>query len=355
MAEAYIVAAARTAGGRKGGRLAGWHPADLAASVLDSLIERSGAAPDQIEDVIMGCVMQAGEQSNNVARNAIMASKLPESVPGTSIDRQCGSSQQALHFAAQAVMSGTMDCVIAAGVESMTRVPMGLASQLPAKNGFGHYKSPSIEKRYPNIVFSQFTGAEMMAEKYGLSKDELDEYSYNSHQRAIAATQGRQIQGRDHPAADHPRRRFDRHPRHRRRHPLRRQPRRHQGRQADRGERQAHRRQRQPDLRRRLRRDGGQRKGPEVARRQADGADPSHDHDGRRSRDHAGRAAACHRARAEEGRHVDRRHRPVRGQRGLCLGADRVAEDHRRRSRQGSTSMAARSRSAIRSAAPAPS
>jgi len=189
MAEAYIVAAARTAGGRKGGRLAGWHPADLAASVLDALVERSGAAPDQIEDVIMGCVMQVGEQSNNIARNAIMASKLPESVPGTSIDRQCGSSQQALHFAAQAVMSGTMDVVIAAGVEAMTRVPMGLASSLPAKNGFGHYKSPNIEQRYPNIVFSQFTGAEMMAEKYGLSKDELDEYAYGSHQRAIAATQ----------------------------------------------------------------------------------------------------------------------------------------------------------------------
>jgi acetyl-CoA C-acetyltransferase len=190
MAEAYIVAAARTAGGRKGGHLAGWHPADLAASVLDALVERSGAAPDQIEDVIMGCVMQVGEQSNNIARNAIMASKLPESVPGTSIDRQCGSSQQALHFAAQAVMSGTMDVVIAAGVEAMTRVPMGLASSLPAKNGFGHYKSPNIEQRYPNIVFSQFTGAEMMAEKYGLSKDDLDEYAYGSHQRAIAATQG---------------------------------------------------------------------------------------------------------------------------------------------------------------------
>src|SRR5258705_1153441 len=189
MAEAYIVAAARTAGGRKGGRLAGWHPADLAAAVLDSLIERSGAAPDQVEDVILGCVMQAGEQSNNIARNAVMASKLPESVPATSIDRQCGSSQQALHFTAQAVMSGSMDCVIAAGVESMTRVPMGLAPLLPAKNGFGHYKSPGIEKRYPNIMFSQFTGAEMMAEKYGLSKDELDEYSYSSHQRAIAATQ----------------------------------------------------------------------------------------------------------------------------------------------------------------------
>ena len=189
MAEAYIVAAARTAGGRKGGRLAGWHPADLAAAVLNELVNRAKADPAQIEDVIMGCVMQAGEQSNNVARNAIMASKLPESVPGTSIDRQCGSSQQALHFAAQAVMSGAMDVVIAAGVESMTRVPMGLASQLPAKNGFGHYKSPNIEKRYPNIVFSQFSGAEMMAQKYGLSKDVLDEYSYQSHQRAIAATQ----------------------------------------------------------------------------------------------------------------------------------------------------------------------
>ncbi|MBV9533591.1 MAG: acetyl-CoA C-acetyltransferase [Bradyrhizobium sp.] len=189
MAEAYIVAAARTAGGRKGGRLAGWHPADLAARVLNSLVERSGADPEQIEDVIMGCVMQTGEQSNNVARNAILASKLPESVPGTSIDRQCGSSQQALHFAAQAVMSGAMDTVIAAGVESMTRVPMGLASSLPAKEGFGHYKSPNIEKRYPNIVFSQFTGAEMMAEKYGLSRDELDEYSYQSQLRAIEATQ----------------------------------------------------------------------------------------------------------------------------------------------------------------------
>jgi acetyl-CoA C-acetyltransferase len=189
MAEAYIVAAARTAGGRKGGRLAGWHPADLAASVLNSLVDRSGVDPAQIEDVIMGCVMQAGEQSNNIARNAVMASKLPESVPATSVDRQCGSSQQALHFAAQAVMAGSMDIVIAAGVESMTRVPMGLASQLPAKNGFGHYKSPGIEAKYPNIMFSQFTGAEMMAEKYGLSKDQLDTYSYDSHQRAIAATQ----------------------------------------------------------------------------------------------------------------------------------------------------------------------
>jgi acetyl-CoA C-acetyltransferase len=189
MAEAYIVAAARTAGGRKGGRLAGWHPVDLAASVIDALVDRSKVDPGQIEDVIMGCVMQTGEQSNNVARNAVMASKLPEHVPGTSIDLQCGSSQQALHFAAQAVMSGTQDIVIAAGVEGMTRVPMGLASSLPAKNGFGHYKSPRLEVEYPGIQFSQFTGAEMMSKKYGLTKDRLDEYAFDSHQRAIAATQ----------------------------------------------------------------------------------------------------------------------------------------------------------------------
>src|SRR5258708_37783542 len=107
MAEAYIVATARSAGGRKGGRLAGWHPADLAASVLDSLIDRSGADPAQVEDVIMGCVMQAGEQSNNIGRNAVMASKLPESVPATSIDRQCCSPQPAPHFAAQAVLART--------------------------------------------------------------------------------------------------------------------------------------------------------------------------------------------------------------------------------------------------------
>jgi acetyl-CoA C-acetyltransferase len=190
MAEAYIVAAARTAGGRKGGRLAGWHPADLAGAVLDALLDRTGADPALIEDVIMGCVMQVGEQATNVARGAVLASRLPESVPATSVDRQCGSSQQALHFAAQAVMSGSQDIVIAAGVESMTRVPMGLSVTLPAKNGFGVPMSPRQQQRYPNIQFSQFMGAEMMAGKYGLSRDQLDAFGYASHQRAIAATQG---------------------------------------------------------------------------------------------------------------------------------------------------------------------
>ncbi|MEP6967978.1 MAG: acetyl-CoA C-acetyltransferase [Pseudomonadota bacterium] len=190
MAQAYIVAAARTAGGRKKGRLAAWHPADLAGQVLYSLLERTGADPALVEDVIMGCVMQVGEQATNVARGAVLASRLPESVPATSVDRQCGSSQQALHFAAQAVMSGSQDIVIAAGVESMTRVPMGLSVTLPAQNGFGIPMSPRQQARYPDIQFSQFMGAEMMAAKYGLSKNQLDEYAYGSHQKAIAATQG---------------------------------------------------------------------------------------------------------------------------------------------------------------------
>jgi acetyl-CoA C-acetyltransferase len=188
MAEAFILAAARTAGARKGGRLAGWHPADLAAQVLDALVARAGIDPAQVDDVILGCVGQAGEQSFNVARNAVLASALPESVPAVSVDRQCGSSQQALHFAAQAVMSGAMDIVIAGGVESMTRVPMGLPATLPFKHGFGSYMSPALQARYPGVQFSQFSGAEQLAVKYGLGKDVLDAYALASHRRAAAAT-----------------------------------------------------------------------------------------------------------------------------------------------------------------------
>lgn len=187
MAEAYIVAATRTAGGRRGGRLQGWHPADLAGLVLDELVRRAGADPADIDDVIMGCVSQAGEQSTNIARNAVLSSGLPESVPGTSIDRQCGSSQQALHFAAQAVMSGAMDMVIAAGGESMSRVPMGMPSALPEKNGLGRYKSPAMETRYPGVVFSQFDGAQRIADKYGFSRADLDGFALDSHGKAIAA------------------------------------------------------------------------------------------------------------------------------------------------------------------------
>jgi acetyl-CoA C-acetyltransferase len=189
MGEAYIVAAVRTAGGRRNGKLKDWHPADLAGQVLNELLDRSGAEPEMVEDVIMGCVGQAGEQAANIGRNAVLSSRLPESVPATSVDRQCGSSQQSIHFAAQAVMSGVMDCVIAAGVESMSRVPMGLPITLPFKEGHGLYVSSEMQSRYPGVQFSQFSGAEMVAKKYELSKDDLDAYSFRSHERAIAATQ----------------------------------------------------------------------------------------------------------------------------------------------------------------------
>lgn len=189
MAEAYIVEAVRTAGGRRGGRLAGWHPADMAAAVLDAVVARSGIDPAAVEDVIMGCVSQGGEQSFQVGRGAVLASRLPTSVPAVTIDRQCGSSQQAIQFAAQAVMSGTQDVVIAAGVESMTRVPMGSTGALFAKAGLGQAKSPRQEARFPDIQFSQFTGAEMLSRKYGFDRDALDAYALESHRRAAAATE----------------------------------------------------------------------------------------------------------------------------------------------------------------------
>jgi acetyl-CoA C-acetyltransferase len=190
MPEAYIVAAARTAGGRKGGALKDWHPADMAAEMLDALVERSGIDPAAVEDVIMGCVGQAGEQAFHIGRNAVLASSLPTSVPAVTIDRQCGSSQQAVQFAAQAVMSGTQDVVIAAGVESMTRVPMGLPVTLPMQHGIGTGPfSKRIQDRFGVPMFSQFVGAEMIAEKYQFRKEELDAFAFDSHLKAARATQ----------------------------------------------------------------------------------------------------------------------------------------------------------------------
>ncbi|MDO7842071.1 acetyl-CoA C-acetyltransferase [Sphingomonas immobilis] len=185
MAEAYIVAAVRTAGGRRNGRLAGWHPADLGGKVLDSVVARAGIAPDAIEDVIMGCVTQAGEQATQVGRNAVLASSLPVSVPAVTIDRQCGSSQQAIQFAAQAVMSGTQDIIIAAGVESMTRVPMGSAT---LRDTGVDANSQAIKDRFGITGFSQFGGAEMIAKKWGFSREDLDAFGLESHLRAQAAT-----------------------------------------------------------------------------------------------------------------------------------------------------------------------
>ena len=190
MTTAYIVDAVRTAGGRRGGRLAGVHPVDLAAASLDALVARCAIDPATVEDVIMGCVSQAGEQAMQVGRNAVLASKLlPQSTPAVSIDRQCGSSQQAIQFAAQAVMSGTQDVVIAAGIESMSRVPMGSTASFHMKEGLGMYKSPGLEEKYPGVMWSQFMGAEMMVDKHGFTKDDLDRFAYDSHRKAIAATQ----------------------------------------------------------------------------------------------------------------------------------------------------------------------
>ncbi len=188
MAEAYIVEAVRTAGGRRNGRLAGWHPADLAAETLNALVDRTGLDPSAIEDVILGCVTQGGEQAFAFARNAVLASKLPQSVPAVTIDRQCGSSQQAIQFAAQAVMSGTQDIVIAAGAESMSRVPMGSNVSLYHKAGVGVGPfSERIKQRFGVSSFSQFEGAEMIARKYGFDRDTLDRFALESHRRAAAA------------------------------------------------------------------------------------------------------------------------------------------------------------------------
>jgi acetyl-CoA C-acetyltransferase len=190
MAQAYIVDAVRTAGGKRGGKLAGWHPVDMAAATLDALVARTGIDGSKIDDVVMGCVSQGGQQAGQVGRNAVLAARnIPNSVPAVTIDRQCGSSQQAMQFAAQAVMSGTQDIVIAAGVESMTRVPMGSTAMFHVKEGLGHYKSPRLEEQFPNIMFSQFMGAEMIVKKHGFTKDDLDTFSLASHQKAKAATE----------------------------------------------------------------------------------------------------------------------------------------------------------------------
>jgi acetyl-CoA C-acetyltransferase len=189
MTGAYIVDAVRSAGGRRGGALRDWHPADLGAAVIDGLLARSGIDPAAVEDVVVGCVSQVGEQSFHVGRNLVLASSLPESVPAVTIDRQCGSSQQALHFAAQAVMSGTQDVVIAAGVEHMTRVPMGTPTILAAQAGIGIGPwSNKIRERFGVEEFSQFTGAQMIADRYGFTREQLDAFALESHRKAATAT-----------------------------------------------------------------------------------------------------------------------------------------------------------------------
>jgi acetyl-CoA acyltransferase len=186
MTTAVIVDAIRTAGGKRHGRLSGWHPVDLAAETLKALVERNDLDPGLIDDVIMGCVMQVGAQAVNVGRNAVLAAGYPESVPGTTIDRQCGSSQQALHFAAQGVMAGQYDVAVAAGVEVMSLVPMGAS----VGQGVGFPFGPTVARRYEPVggLVPQGISAEMIADKWDLSREDLDQYSARSQQYAARAT-----------------------------------------------------------------------------------------------------------------------------------------------------------------------
>jgi acetyl-CoA acyltransferase len=183
MPTAVIVDAIRTPLGRRNGTLKDVHPVDLVAHVLQAIVERNGVDPALVEDVIMGCVMQVGEQGINIARNAALAAGFPESTVGTTVDRQCGSSQQAAHFAAQGVIAGAYDVVIAAGVESMTRVPMGASV---ADGKYGYPFGPMMTGRYPNLV-PQGISAELISEKWGISRDDNDAFSVESHLRAARA------------------------------------------------------------------------------------------------------------------------------------------------------------------------
>jgi acetyl-CoA C-acetyltransferase len=187
MVEAYIAGAVRTAVGRRNGGLAGVHPVDLAAHSLRALVERTGIDPAAVDDVIMGCVSQIGPQTFDIARNAWLSAGLPESVPGVTVDRQCGSSQQAIHFAAQAVLSGAQDLVVAAGVESMSVVVMGASVMLPVQAGMPSPQGPGWKERYGDQEISQFRGAQLICEKWDLKRVQLEEFALESHQRAVRA------------------------------------------------------------------------------------------------------------------------------------------------------------------------
>lgn len=189
MAEAYIVEAVRTPVGRRGGGLASVHSADLGAHVLKALVERSSIDPAAVDDVIMGCTETLGSQAGDIARTAWLVAGLPQHVPGVTIDRQCGSSQQAVHFAAQGVMSGTADLIVAGGVQNMSAIPISSAMVVGNQYGFTtpFAESPGWLRRYGDQEVSQFRAAEMIAEKWGIEREEMERFAYDSHQRAIAA------------------------------------------------------------------------------------------------------------------------------------------------------------------------
>ena len=201
MNTAVIVDAIRTPLGKRNGRMKNWHPVDLAAEVMSSMVKRTGIDPAMIDDVVMGCVMQVGEQGLNVARNAVLAAGWPDTVPGTTVDRQCGSSQQAAHFAAQGVMAGAYDVVVAAGVEVMSRVPMGSSV---SDRQYGFPFGPKVQARYAEVggLVGQGTSAEMIAEKWNITRDDLDSFAARSQEYAARATQEGRFQSQIMPVLD---------------------------------------------------------------------------------------------------------------------------------------------------------
>ena len=201
MTTAVIVDAIRSPLGKRNGKLKNWHPVDLAAEIMQTLVQRNGIDPATIDDVVMGCVMQVGEQSLNVARNAVLAAGWPDTVPGTTVDRQCGSSQQAAHFAAQGVIAGAYDVVVAAGVEVMSRVPMGASV---ADRNFGFPFGPRVQARYESVggLVGQGVSAEMIAEKWNISREELDAFGARSQEYAARATREGRFQNEIIPVVD---------------------------------------------------------------------------------------------------------------------------------------------------------
>jgi acetyl-CoA C-acetyltransferase len=203
MPEAYIVDAVRSPVGRRGGGLAAIHPADLGAHSLSALVERTGIDPEAVDDVVFGCVDTIGPQSGDIARTAWLAAGLPEGVPGTTVDRQCGSSQQAVHFAAQGVMSGTQDLVVAGGVQNMSAIPISAAMMAGQQFGFDDpfRGSTGWQARYGDQEISQFRSAQMIAEKWDISREQMEEFALESHRRAIAAIDGGYFEGEIVPLA----------------------------------------------------------------------------------------------------------------------------------------------------------
>ena len=347
MPEAFIVDAVRTPVGRRGGGLSQVHPADLGAHSIGALMDRTGIDPGAVEDVMFGCVDTVGGQAGDIARTCWLAAGLPEHVPGTTIDRQCGSAQQAIHFAAQAVMAGVNDVVVAGGVQQMSMIPISSAMTLA---GRPRLRRPVHRLRGLGEALRRRRGEPVQQRrddrraKWDCSRDEMEAFAVESHERAIRARAEGRFEGEIAPLSGLA---HDEGPREPNWEKIRSLPAAHRG-------RPGHRRRRLADLRCLGRAAHRERAGPEGPRPHPAGPHPPHERAGRRPDLDAHRTDPGHPPRAREDGHDDGRHRPRRDQRGVRLRRAGLGEGARRRPRPRSTSTAAPSPSATRSAPPAP-